>query len=67
MAAAAIAGGAGTDVKGYRDHRGVKVIGAWRWLPDYEFGIATEINDREMSRFLEPLKTAFSLLACSWG
>src|SRR4029079_16444493 len=32
MAADAIAGNAGVDVDGYRDFRGVKVAGAWKWL-----------------------------------
>jgi hypothetical protein len=31
MAADAVAGGGGVDVDGYRDSRGVEVVGAWRW------------------------------------
>ena len=44
MAASAIAGGTGTDVDGYRDYRGVPVVGSWTWLPDLGMGIATEID-----------------------
>src|SRR5207245_2892671 len=35
MAKSATAGGTGFDVDGYRDYRGVPVVGAWTWLEDY--------------------------------
>ena len=44
MARLAIAGQNGVDVDGYRDYRGVQVLGAWRWLPDYGFGVVTEVD-----------------------
>jgi hypothetical protein len=44
MAAAATAGEDGHDWTGYRDYRGVEVIGAWRWLRDYGFGVAAEMD-----------------------
>lgn len=44
MAASAIAGGDGIDLDGYRDYRGVEVVGAWNWLEKYGFGVATEID-----------------------
>jgi hypothetical protein len=44
MAASAIAGQAGVDVQGYRDYRGVMVVGAWTWLKEYQFGVATEMD-----------------------
>ncbi|TWU51384.1 serine/threonine protein kinase [Rubripirellula reticaptiva] len=37
-------GGSGENVSGYRDYRGVKVVGAWAWLPEYQFGVATEFD-----------------------
>jgi hypothetical protein len=37
----------GVDVVGYRDYRGVDVIGAWCWLPEYDFGVATEVDTAE--------------------
>lgn len=45
--AAALAGGRGADVDGYRDYRGVEVVGAWAWLPEYGFGVATEADLEE--------------------
>jgi len=69
MAEDAIAGNAGVDVEGYRDFRGVNVVGAWTWLPDYELGIATEITGAEAFRPLIILKrtvwTLLGLLALS--
>jgi tRNA A-37 threonylcarbamoyl transferase component Bud32 len=53
MAAAAVAGQDGVDVRGYRDYRGVTVVGAWTWLDDYQFGVATELAAREA---FEPLR-----------
>lgn len=44
MAAAATSGQDGHDWHGYRDYRGVSVIGAWRWLPEYDFGVAAEMD-----------------------
>lgn len=44
MAASASKGGSGVNVYGYNDYRGVPVIGAWSWLREYGFGIATEID-----------------------
>lgn len=46
MAEALVRGESGVNVSGYRDYRGVPVVGAWRWLPTYRIGIATE-SDRD--------------------
>ncbi len=40
----------GSDIIGYNDYRGVPVIGAWKWLPAYEFGITTEVDVAEAYR-----------------
>ena len=40
----ALQGESGMNIKGYPDYRGVMVIGAWTWLEDYRFGLATEID-----------------------
>ena len=38
----AVSGKSGADVEGYRDYRGVPVVGAWMWLPKYDLGVATD-------------------------
>ena len=42
----AIAGREGVDVDGYRDSRGVAVVGAWRWVPALSIGVVFE-DDRD--------------------
>jgi len=44
MAASAVTGQKGVDVEGYRDYRGVMVVGAWTWLEEYDFGVASEMD-----------------------
>ncbi|MCP4216542.1 MAG: response regulator [bacterium] len=44
MAALAIAGDSGCDVNGYRDYRGVPVVGAWLWDNELELGITFETD-----------------------
>ncbi|MEG3638012.1 response regulator [Magnetococcus sp. PR-3] len=38
---------AGLNLQGYRDYRGVPVIGAWLWSQDLGIGLATEIDVEE--------------------
>jgi len=47
MAAEVTAGRRGIDLEGYRDYRGVPVIGAWTWMPDLALGVTTEIDAAE--------------------
>jgi serine/threonine protein kinase len=47
MAQDAVAGNSGSDSDGYRDYRGVEVLGAWTWLDRYGFGLATEVDAEE--------------------
>lgn len=61
MAASATAGNSGFDVDGYRDYRGVPVIGAWTWLEDHSMGVATEIDSAEAFGPLSILQWTF------WG
>ncbi|HHT9124224.1 MAG TPA: cache domain-containing protein [Candidatus Brocadiia bacterium] len=37
----------GYDGKGYKDYRGVNVLGFWRWIPEYEWGVIAEIDIEE--------------------
>ena len=62
MAASATAGEDGVDVDGYRDYRGVPVIGAWTWLPEYGMGVTSEVDVAEAYRPLTILRTAFWIL-----
>ncbi|MHC5212605.1 MAG: protein kinase domain-containing protein [Planctomycetota bacterium] len=71
MAADATEGGTGVDVDGYRDYRGVEVVGAWTWLDEYGFGLATEIDADEAYAPLAIPRAALAgllvLLAASLG
>jgi hypothetical protein len=58
-AASASLGNSGIDVAGYRDYRGVPVVGAWQWLPKYQIGVITEIDHAEAYRPLTILQWAF--------
>jgi serine/threonine protein kinase len=62
MAAAAIAGNAGADLDGYRDFRGVPVVGAWTWLPQCNLGLAAEADKAEAYRTLRILQVTFWVL-----
>ncbi|MBX3444220.1 MAG: serine/threonine protein kinase [Planctomyces sp.] len=57
--AEAIAGRPGSDVDGSRDYRGVPVVAAWTWLPDYDVGVLTSIDAAEAFRPLTILRTTF--------
>jgi diguanylate cyclase (GGDEF)-like protein len=47
MAQSAIAGYSGINIEGYRDYRGVMVLGAWSWLEGLNYGLASEIDMEE--------------------
>ncbi len=63
MAADAVTGNSGSDVVGYRDYRGVDVVGAWTWLPNLSMGITTEIDVAEAYVGLYTLRRVFASLA----
>ena len=59
-------------VKPARDYRGVPVVGAARWLPQFGFGVATQIDASEAYRPLRVLQLIFVvlilfLLLCATG
>jgi tRNA A-37 threonylcarbamoyl transferase component Bud32 len=55
----ALAGHAGADADGYRDYRGVLVVGAWTWLDDFNLGLVTEMDRAEAFRPLHILRIGF--------
>lgn len=59
MAASATTGASGVDLEGYRDARGHLVVGAWRWLPELSFGIATEVSKQEAYAVLDIVRFGF--------
>ncbi len=59
MAQDAIAGNEGVNAGGYRDYRGVMVVGAWTWLPEYEFGVATEVDQWEVYQPVAMVRVVF--------
>ena len=43
-----IAGHDGSDANGYNDYGGITVLGVWQWLPEYNWGVITEIDKTEV-------------------
>jgi serine/threonine-protein kinase len=52
----------GVVLEPYLSYRGVEVIGAWRWLPEYSMGVALEIGASEAYAPLRYLNIAFGLV-----
>ncbi len=42
-----VAGNNGFDARGYKDYRGHTVLGVWRWLKEFNWGIIAEIDRDE--------------------
>ncbi len=55
---ACLRGESGYDAEGYPDYRGVKVLGFWHWLPEYRWGLMSEIDEDEAYRDLYELDRA---------
>jgi eukaryotic-like serine/threonine-protein kinase len=62
MVERALEGVAGVEIEPFRDYRGVPVIGAWRWLPRYGFGVGTKIDAREAFESLRVVRHVFLIL-----
>ena len=50
---------AGVDAKGYRDYRGVLVVGAWTWVDDFDMGLATQMDRADAFGALRILRVGF--------
>ncbi|MCP5007889.1 MAG: PAS domain S-box protein, partial [Planctomycetes bacterium] len=42
-----LTGNVGSDAKGYNDYAGIPVLGVWDWLPEFNWGVITEIDRAE--------------------
>ena len=62
MAASAVTGSDGVDAEGYRDYRGVPVVGAWTWLGDSDLGVTTEVDVAEAFSSLGVVRWIFFIL-----
>jgi tRNA A-37 threonylcarbamoyl transferase component Bud32 len=65
IVASAVAGEDGVDVVPSRDYRGVPVVGAWRWLPQFGIGVATEMDAGEAFWLLRASQFIFIILFLS--
>ncbi len=52
----------GTLLDAYPSYHGAKVLGTWRWLPEYDMGIAIEIAAEEAYAPLRYLNIAFGVV-----
>lgn len=62
-----VLGQSGMDVSGYRDYRGVEVVGAWIWNEEYNFGIITETDWDESFSNVESVRLALLSLGLLSG
>jgi serine/threonine protein kinase len=63
LAARAVAGGEGVEMAAYGDYRGVPSVGAWKWLPEHDFAVLTEVDVADVYQPLYVLRRAiWSLL-----
>ncbi|OHX64046.1 serine/threonine-protein kinase [Flammeovirga pacifica] len=46
----------------YNDYRGVKVIGAFEWMPEYKIGIISEIDEAEAMEMLPKIDLLLGIL-----
>jgi len=59
MAKSLMTGKSGRNLKGYRDYRGVPVMGVWRWDHELGFGFAYELDIKEFNQSQFTVKVAF--------
>jgi len=62
LAESALSELSGVDISGFNDYRGIKVVGAWQWLPQYDIGVAIKVDYEEAFRPLYALRAKFLIL-----
>ncbi len=60
-----VAGKNGSNSTGYSDYNGITVLGVWRWLPGYSWGVITEIDIGEAYGAAHNLKYIVTALVLS--
>ncbi len=63
MAQMALKHGAGTDINGYRNYLGVKVVGSWLWDHTLGIGMATEMSLYEATRASDKIRSLFIIIS----
>jgi len=59
MAAAAVQGQSGMNLKGYKDYRGVPVVGAWLWDAREGYGLTVEMDVEDAYSQLNSVRKMF--------
>jgi len=62
MVEQALTGESGVEIEPFRDYRGVPVVGAWQWLPNYGFGVGMKMDAREAFHLLRMVRSVFLVL-----
>ena len=62
MVERALSGDSDVEIKPFRDYRGVPVVGAWRWLGGYGFGVGTKLDESEAYHTLRMVRSVFLVL-----
>ncbi|MGR3317706.1 MAG: cache domain-containing protein [Candidatus Anammoxibacter sp.] len=60
-------GDSGFNGFGYKDYRGVQVIGYWRWIPEYDMGLIAEIDVEEGFGVLYKLRNSTLIVFAFMG
>ena len=63
MAASVLNKENGINIHGYRDYRGVKVAGSWKWIDGLDIGVASEIDYDEAFSAMDELRLEIMILS----
>jgi hypothetical protein len=66
MAAATVKGETGVTLDAYRDYRGVLVVGAYRFFPEFGIGVTCEIDQATAFETVSTLQQMLQWLVCAF-